>query len=64
MSSWRVLAGRDPGSLQEVARAPRSGFETPVSLPAGTAGPNLAVQALDEAGQVLGTSPTVSEPGL
>jgi hypothetical protein len=64
VSSWRVLAGRDPASLQEVARAPRSGFETPVPLPAGTAGTNLAVQALDSAGQVLGTSPTVSEPGL
>jgi hypothetical protein len=64
VSSWRVLAGRDPANLQEVARAPRSGFETPVPLPAGAAGPNLAVQALDSAGQVLGTSPTVAEPGL
>ncbi|MCW3069653.1 MAG: hypothetical protein JWL67_2278 [Solirubrobacterales bacterium] len=64
VASWRVLAGRDPASLQVVAQAPREGFETPVALPAGTVGPDLAVQALDAAGQVLGTSATVAEPGL
>jgi Arylsulfotransferase (ASST) len=59
---WRVLAGRDPASLQPVAEAPRGAFETAVPLPAGTTGPDVAVQALDATGQVLGTSATVAEP--
>ena len=64
VSSWRVLAGPTPASLTAVAQAPRSGFETAISVPAGTAGPDMAVQALDAAGGVLGVSATVSEPGL
>jgi Arylsulfotransferase (ASST) len=64
IASWRVLAGHDPASLQVVAEAPRAGFETGVPLPAGSVGPDVAVQALDAAGGVLGTSATVLEPSL
>jgi hypothetical protein len=64
VASWRVLAGRDPASLQVVAQAPRGGFETALALPAATVGPDVVVQALDAGEQVLGTSATVSEPGL
>jgi hypothetical protein len=64
VASWRVLAGPDPASLQTIAQSARAGFETPVALPPGTAGPDLAVQALDSEGHVLATSAAVSEPGL
>jgi hypothetical protein len=61
VASWRVLTGPSPAHLQVVAQAPRGGFESAIPLPAGTVGPDLAVQALDAAGQVLGTSPTRAE---
>jgi hypothetical protein len=64
VSFWRVLAGSSPATLSPVAQAPRSGFETAVGLPPATIGPDVAVQALDATGRVLGISPTVSEPGL
>ncbi len=64
VASWRVLAGANPASLEVVAQAPRSGFETAVPLPAGTVGPDVAVQPLGAAGEVLATSATVEEPGL
>ncbi len=64
VASWRVLAGESPSSLSTVALAPRSGFETAVAVPAGTPGPYVEVQALDVAGQVLGTSAAVSESSL
>jgi hypothetical protein len=64
VASWRVLAGHDPASLQAVAEAPSAGFESAVALPAGSVGPDVAVQALDAAGGVLGTSATVFEPSL
>jgi hypothetical protein len=57
VASWRVLAGAAPDALQPVAVAPRSGFETKI-LVAGS-GPYVAVEALDPAGRVLGTSATV-----
>ncbi|MCW3056730.1 MAG: Arylsulfotransferase, partial [Solirubrobacterales bacterium] len=63
-AAWRVLVGASPASLQAVAQSPRAGFETAVPLPAGIVGPDVAVQALDGAGQVLATSATVSVPGL
>jgi hypothetical protein len=50
--------------MQSVAQAPRAGFETAIPLPAGTVGPDVAVQALDSAERVLGNSATVAEPGL
>ena len=54
VSAWRVLAGRTPATLGAVASAPASGFETAIAVPGGHA--NFAVQALDAAGNVLGTS--------
>jgi hypothetical protein len=64
VASWRLLAGESPSSLSTVALAPRSGFETAIAVPAGTVGPYLQVQALDAAGQVLGSSAAVSESSL
>ncbi len=59
VASWRVLAGSSPAALTPARSAPRSGFETAISLPAAVAGPYLAVQALDGSGAVLAVSPTV-----
>jgi Arylsulfotransferase (ASST) len=64
VATWNVLAGATPASLQSVAQAPRGGFETAIPLPAATVGPDVAVQALDGAGRVLGTSAVVAESGL
>ena len=47
-----------------VAQVARSGFETAIAVPAGTVGPDLAVQALAASGSVLGTSPTTAQPSL
>jgi arylsulfotransferase ASST len=55
VARWRVLAGRDAGSLQPVATFARSGFETTMWIPAGDARV-VKVQALGPAGRVLGTS--------
>jgi hypothetical protein len=54
VASWRVSAGATPDALVAAAVEPRSGFETSISV--STAGPYVAVQALNAAGQVLGTS--------
>jgi hypothetical protein len=63
VAAWRVLAGATPGSLQPVAQAARSGFETAIPLPAVTPGPYVTVQALDAVGAVIGTAPTSRMPG-
>jgi Arylsulfotransferase (ASST) len=60
VTAWRVLAGASAASLQPVAQVPRSGFETAIAIPAASAGPDFAVQALGAAGQVLGTSATAA----
>jgi hypothetical protein len=57
VASWRVLAGASSGALAPVATAAKSGFQTTIT--AGSAGPYVAVQALDSSGSVLGTSATV-----
>jgi hypothetical protein len=57
IASWRVLAGASAGALAPVASAAKSGFET--TLTAHTAGPYIAIQALDASGAVIGTSATV-----
>ena len=62
--SWRVLAGASPVSLTTVAQAAKAGFETAIALPSGSLGPDLAVQALDSADNVLATSAPASESGL
>jgi hypothetical protein len=57
-AAWRVLGGTTPATLVPVAGAPRAGFETPIAVPPAESA--IAVQALDAAGEVLGTSRTVS----
>ncbi len=57
VTSWRVLAGKQSGPLAAQATIPASGFESSTTLPARYA--RVAVQALDSAGHVLGTSRTV-----
>jgi hypothetical protein len=54
VAAWRVLAGEQPGSLSARAEMPLSGFESSATLPRKHA--YVAVQALDAAGRVLGTS--------
>jgi Arylsulfotransferase (ASST) len=54
---WRVLAGPGPRHLSPLMRAPRRGFETVIAAP--LRGSCFAVQALDRAGRVLGTSAAV-----
>jgi hypothetical protein len=58
-ASWQVLGGPNAQQLTPVASAPRSGFETAVAVPAAEA--YVAVQALGTAGEVLGTSRTISD---
>jgi Arylsulfotransferase (ASST) len=60
VSSWRVLAGPNPGALMPLVTVPKLGFETAISAPTGA--PSLAVQALGSANQVLATSPTIDAP--
>jgi hypothetical protein len=58
VASWRVLTGQHPSSLQAQTTVPASGFESTTTLPKKYA--YAAVQALDAAGHVLGSSkPTV-----
>jgi len=64
VSAWQVLTGPTPGGLTAVAQAPHAGFETAIPLPAGTHGPYLAVQALDESGAPLGISSAAPQAGL
>ncbi len=60
VASWHVLAGPSPTQLKPVASAPKSGFETTLAAPGGV-GPTtyVAVQALNGAGAVIGTSATI-----
>jgi arylsulfotransferase ASST len=58
-ASWRLLAGSSASALAPVASAARGGFETQI-VTARTA-PYVAVQALDSAGNVLGTSRAVRD---
>jgi hypothetical protein len=58
VASWRVLAGATQQQLAPVATAARSGFETELSTPAHES--YVAVQALNQAGAVIGTSRTVA----
>ena len=51
---WRVLAGPEPSQLRPVRTAARTGFETALTVKGDAK--YVAVQALDAAGRVLGTS--------
>jgi hypothetical protein len=57
VSWWRVLAGKHRGSLAGQTTIRAAGFESSTTLPEKQA--FVAVQALDSAGRVLGTSQTV-----
>ncbi len=59
VASWRVLAGPSPAQLAPVAGAAKSGFQTTVATPGGGPTTYVAVQALNSAGTVLGTSATI-----
>jgi hypothetical protein len=58
VAAWDVLAGAGAAALSKVASAPRSGFETSISLT--TKEQFVAVRALDASGNMLGTSPLAS----
>ena len=58
VASWRVLAGEDPESLKAQTVIAASGFESSTILPSTHS--YVAVQALDAAGRVLGTSRAAS----
>jgi hypothetical protein len=64
VASWRVLVGAGAGDLKPVAEVARSGFETAIALPAGTAGRYVTVQALDPTGRVLGVAAPAAVAGL
>jgi hypothetical protein len=54
---WQVLAGKDSNSLQPVASAAHTGFETVISV--NSTGPYFGAIALDRAGKELGRSQAV-----
>jgi hypothetical protein len=54
VSSWRLLSGSSSSALTPVAAAGAGGFQTTMQ---GPPAPYVEVQALDSAGQVIGTSP-------
>lgn len=55
LASWRVLGAAAPGgSMQQLATAPRSGFETRIRVPSGYS--SFEVQALDAGGHALAGS--------
>jgi hypothetical protein len=63
VASWRVLAGSSVTHMSVVAQGARTGFETAIPLPAGTAvGSYVTVRALDASGHVLGTAPPAAPP--
>jgi hypothetical protein len=57
VSAWRVLAGASSTALSAVLTAPKKGFETQIAIPSEA---YVAVQAMNRAGRVLGTSATVT----
>jgi hypothetical protein len=61
VASWRVLAGPSEGALTPQVTMPDSGFESSVSFPSDNT--YVAVQALDAAGRLLGSSATVKVAG-
>ena len=61
LASWRVLAVTGSNRLRAVARAPKSGFETAIPVPAGYQ--SFELEALDTGGRVLASSPRFSAQG-
>ena len=60
VASWRVFGGPTPGSVAELETAPKTSFETVITL--GSEPRYVAVQALSASGRVLGTSQVHSDP--
>ncbi|GIF62749.1 hypothetical protein Ais01nite_07840 [Asanoa ishikariensis] len=60
VTRWRVRSGLQPDRLTTVTTADRTGFETAVPLPAPAV--FVVVDALDQAGTVLGSSPLTMVP--
>ncbi len=56
VASWRVLTGSSSNTLAPMATAAKGGFQTTIQVP--SAGPYVAVQALDSSGAVLAVSST------
>jgi hypothetical protein len=56
-TTWRVLAGAEPGKLEPIGSVPWEGFETAMAI--RTDEPYVAVRAEDDSGRVLGTSEAV-----
>jgi hypothetical protein len=57
VTTWRVLAGDDADSLEPVAETAKDGFETIIRIEAAAV---VAVEALDEPGEVLDRSETIT----
>jgi hypothetical protein len=57
VSSWRLLGGSTPESLQTVSTTAKTNFETSILA---TAQSYVKVQALDSAGNVIGESETIA----
>ena len=54
VATWQVLVGGGPGKLQELASAPKEGFETVITV--NTNEPYVGVKAMDASGKELGSS--------
>jgi hypothetical protein len=61
VASWRVLAGLEASNLAEVVTAERTGFETAIDIQTDAA--EIAVEALDASGSVLGASDAIEIAG-
>ena len=61
VAQWEVLAGPTDPPLTSVKKVSKSGFETHIAL--DSTEKNVRVRALDQNGQVLGTSSTVHPSG-
>lgn len=61
VASWQVLAGPAPDQLSPAGSAPRNGFETELTVETQEA--YIAVQAMDNAGDVIGISEAVQPVG-
>lgn len=57
--AWRVLAGCSEKRLHKIAEAPKTGFETAIEVE--TKARYFQVQALNNRGEVIGTSQTLKE---
>jgi hypothetical protein len=60
VARWLILSGASAGALHQSASVTKSSFESPFAVPAGAR--FVAVEAIDEAGKVLGTSATEPVP--